>query len=267
MSKCLHPDEWLAEAKRLHVGESKRVYHGAERRPNLLVSNKQDKYTAWCFSCNKGGVHRKGLVRMVQPQQQKERPALSADPGICWNVELLTHSDYVLVLAHLQEKGMSLEYLLPLRPTFSFKDRRLVLQTPECCIGRDITGMHKAKWHTYTENVQYARARFKDFKDSTVVLTEDLYSAAKIGYWVPDVLPVACLGTRISAALMERLLTAKEVITWFDGDSAGDKARVEAARVLGLMEVPFRHISTTQDPKALSDKTIKELLNEHQTDC
>jgi hypothetical protein len=259
-SKCLHESEWLDQAKRLHVGESLRVYHGAERRPNMVVSNKQDKYTAWCFSCNKGGVKQKEMVRFVQPAQIKERPALSADPGLCWPVGATDERIQREVIKHLQSKQMSLPYLQQFDPQYSFKDQRLVLRTPECLIGRDLTGQSKAKWHTYTEDVQYARARFADFKGATVVLTEDLYSAAKIAWYCPTTLPVACLGTRISAALMTKLLQAAAVVTWFDGDEAGDTARLNAGKALSLMDIPYRQVQRAGDPKDYAGDHIQRAI-------
>lgn len=258
--KHLHSDEWLAEAKRLHVGESKRTYHGAERRPNLVIKNHADKYTAWCFSCHKGGVVRKELVRAVQPQLPKERPALSADPGVCWQVQFLQAPEFKAVVLHLQSKDMSLPYLAHLNPQYSFRDHRLVLNTPECRIGRDVTGQHKAKWHTYNDDVGYTRAAFKEFKDAHVVLTEDMYSACKVQYYMPDVLAVACLGTRISPALMTKLLTCDKVSTWFDGDSAGNEARLVAGRSLSTMDVLYSHIVSDKDPKAYTGDEIKGYL-------
>ena len=56
----LDRSEWLAEAQSLMVGASKRVYHGAETRPNLVLRNEPEGWSAYCFSCKQHGYVPKG---------------------------------------------------------------------------------------------------------------------------------------------------------------------------------------------------------------
>ena len=80
MSKHMHEEEWLDQAKRCPLGQARRVYHGAETTPALVVFNKQDAWSAYCHRCHSTGFKAKELVRIVQPQSTKQQK-LSSNPG------------------------------------------------------------------------------------------------------------------------------------------------------------------------------------------
>jgi len=262
--KSIPKEEWLDQAKRLHVGSSRRVYHGAEGKPNLLISNKHDKYTCWCFRCNKGGVRMKEQVALTKaPPVAQERAVMSSNPGPLVPVLSLPPDRLREVLVHLNEKGMSLELLAEMNPLYSQKDSRLVLTTPDVLIGRDTTGKHPAKWHTYIDATGFSRGAFREFT-GTVVLVEDMYSAVKINQACPDVLAVACLGTKVGIQLTSRLMVAQHVVLWFDSDAAGQDARAKTLRLFSLLDFRYSHITTAQDPKQLSIKQIQDELYEYR---
>ena len=61
----MHQSEWLDEAKKVPVGQHRRVYHGAERRTSLVVWNNEDSWSAYCHACGTGGkVWKKSLQRV-----------------------------------------------------------------------------------------------------------------------------------------------------------------------------------------------------------
>ena len=62
-------EEWLQDAQALPVGRSERVYHGAEHRRNMLIKNKPDGWSCWCFSCQDGGFVPKEHVRLQEPDE------------------------------------------------------------------------------------------------------------------------------------------------------------------------------------------------------
>ncbi len=44
----MHRSEWLDQCKRVPVGQTRRVVHGAEGRPNLVLYNNPDSWSAYC---------------------------------------------------------------------------------------------------------------------------------------------------------------------------------------------------------------------------
>ena len=81
-------EEWLQDAQALPVGRSERVYHGAEHRQNMLIKNKPDGWSCWCFSCQDGGFVPKEHVRLQEPDVSTD-----VRTGVC--TELYVPSDTV----------------------------------------------------------------------------------------------------------------------------------------------------------------------------
>ena len=94
------------------------------------------------------------------------------------------------------------------------------------------------------------------------VLTEDLLSAYKVRRAVPEYTAVACLGTRLSTKLLERMLGSFFVIIFFDGDAAGDKGATAVAKRLRGLGLNCKAVRPPDglDPKDLPINQIRELL-------
>lgn len=254
----LHEDEWLHLAKQCPIGQARRVYHGAETRPNLVVYNKIDAWSAFCHRCNRSGYKPKELVRYVQPQQTKQE-RLGTSPGTLVSIsDALARGAFLdphlirAVLVHWQEKGVGLPELEWAQPHWSQQDRRIVYLLPNGIIGRDLSGAHPAKWYSYQPDQRYGLGALKHMKGQKVALTEDWYSAAKISHYT-DWLGVACLGCRIAPELTLELVHANEVALCFDGDSAGDDAVLHAQRLLGLLNLRYK---IAQPPRGLDPKDL-----------
>lgn len=246
----LPTNEWLSDAKRIAVGSTNRVYHGAERRPNLVVRNLQDRYTAYCHSCKEGGVVMKDVVR-VTANEFKTTP-LSTNPGLLLRIDLESLNVPVpKIVEFLHSKDMSLFTLQAQAPMWSAKDQRIVFCTPDQVLGRDITGKSPAKWHMYRGAHNYARAKDVSLEDKVVVLTEDFFSAAKGQHYCPDYVFVALVGTVLHPDLAVELMKAKHVILCLDGDDAGWHGATSIARKLNLLGIPYelRFPPAGKDPK------------------
>lgn len=257
---ALDKSEWLADAQRLPVGRGARIHHGAERRPNMIIRNLPDRWAAYCHSCHAGDTVMKDMVKLVQPQQMpKERLAASSNPGPLVGISSSPAVFRECVL-HWQSKNMSEVLMRWANPMYSPQDRRIVYTTPDGQIGRDLTGTSNAKWHSYT-NARFMRGAFREFTDKVVVITEDLYSAARVTAYLPEeYLGVAALGTRIHIDLVLELMRCKHVLLAFDGDAAGDDGRVHAQRQLSLLGIPYSAVQVPAglDPKDLSPEQIQE---------
>jgi len=253
----LPKSEWLKEAQTLAIGMTKRFYHGAEGRPNMVVRNMPDRYTAYCHSCHEGAVHFK--------EQVKHSTTVTMDDKAAYYVYTpMTEADWKRAIILLQDKGMCFDYIKQFQLSIH-DDKRLMFHTPDQVIGRDITGHSKAKWLTYSSTAPYIRCRDVSINQMKyVVLCEDLFSAAKWDYFTPDnVLGISLCGTELgtlSATLLQNIHTV--VILSLDGDDAGDTGTVKIRRTLDMLGIP--HINNqpprNHDPKDMPEAWFKEQL-------
>lgn len=253
MSEMLPPSEWLAQAKRLPVGRSERIFHGREGRPNLVVYNSETEWSAYCHRCHKAGRVSKTHVVIGAPQDAR-RPD-PTPPRDC--VPLFRHGVYceydAPVAAFLFRKHMVPSLLPPL--SYSPSRKRIILTAGGVQLGRDITELSVTKW------MQYGRkATYFSLGNTTriAVLVEDTFSAYKVHRAAPDLGVVCCLGTHLSPAL--RLALPKAVIVMFDGDHAGYTGAAEAKRNLPLSAVSIRCAPDGLDPKDMSIACIRKHL-------
>jgi len=250
----LHPSEWLKEAKQLPVGRTKRTYHGAEKRPNLVIRNTDTGWSAYCHSCHDKGYVAKEFVKVLEVAPVV-RKASGAGFLRSLNLETDLNIPYSDISLFLHKKGMSLQYIQHLDPKWSAQDKRIVLTTKQQVLGRDITGFSPSKWWKYSGDYSYVLATDKPLQDKVVVLTEDLFSACKGQYFAPEnVVFIAVTGTRIQDELLVQLTKVKQVVMLLDGDAAGDAGTTHITRTLRLIGVPHRVVRLPNgcDPKDMS---------------
>jgi hypothetical protein len=236
------------------------VYHGAENRPNLVVTNAPDGYRAHCFKCHESDWVPKEHVKfsIIPPTVAH----YSGGPGPLVDIAQGPVKD---IVDHLHNKNMSLIYIAHLQPKWSLTYKRLMFDTEDCLIGRAVVDGTPDKWHIYEKRKGYFRARPKaKLEGANVVLTEDIYSACKVMYAVKDVEPVALLGTTLSDALLEKLMLAKHVHLVLDGDSAGLAGTLAIRKTLNLLGVPHTvHVLLDgYDPKDYPIAQLRALFGE-----
>lgn len=259
--KRLENEEWLDAAKRTPVGHTRRVVHGAEDRPNMVVRNEMGYWSAYCHRCHCGARLDKEHVKLVQPQKMaREKPGTT--PGLLRPISDLDIRTQSLILEHWQEKGVSEPVVRPLSPMWSQQDQRIVYTSSDGQIGRTLDKHHPSKWHSYLHSQGFMRASVGlGFAGRRAVITEDFYSAAKIqAYAQGDVVAVAALGTRVNAGLTVLLAQAAEVCLAFDDDDAGHEANAYVSRALALMGIKHSVFicGRGRDPKDLSPDEIEE---------
>lgn len=244
--------EWLADAKKLPVGRSNRTYHGAERRPNLVVRNEEHQWSAWCHSCGDGGSVKKEFVKVQEVVPVKK---VSGCAGFLRSIDFSKpdpNVPYSQISMFLHKKGMSLMYLMHLQPKWSEQDKRIVLTTQQQVLGRDITETSHSKWYKYSGEYFFVKAQNVPLDGKVVVITEDLFSACKGQFFAGNsVVFVSVTGTRIDNVLITELIKAKCVILMLDGDAAGDSGCTAISKTLRLVGIPCSSVRLpdNHDPK------------------
>jgi len=258
------PDaDWLSIAQRLPVHSTRRVFHGRETRPNLVVGHEPSHYWAYCQSCKEGGKVVKDHVLVTGNKAPVASTSLSLPRDM---VQVRKADTFVLgsIARFLASKHVDALYLPEL--WYSAERKRLLLQTEQGWLGRDLTGTSHQKWLTYTAGVRYLGAP----ADHTV-LVEDAFSWYKVTralQTVPSSRSLSCvclLGTelnpRLTCALSE---TATSVHFLLDGDDAGKAGARRGTRALR----PFGVQCSTRlppegcDPKDLTIAEIRKLCVE-----
>lgn len=256
-------DEWLPQAERLAVGQTRRVKHNFERDCAMTVSNKHDRYWAYCQRCKDGGVHMKEYVRLdVQPVQ---RTRLRGLPD---NVIRLIETDVAVqhrVWRFLATKGMDPSYIPLHHMWYCPTEHRLILKHNAPwgkAMGRALYENAQPKWLDYYPAAWYAPSAVLPVCPN-VVLVEDVLSAYKVQHYMPNVLVVCSHGTAVRDELLVQLLEANSVIVFYDGDQAGydgaHRVRTQL-RGVGIPNVRVVDCDAGKDPKDLHAARIIELL-------
>lgn len=263
----LHRDEWLKDAQRVPVGQSRRVYHGAERRPNLVVYNNEDSWSAYCHSCKQSGKVYKQVLQKVSAEPVSHRKYLSTDDVVSLlYIQRTQPLVYKRLISLLHEKGVSAHLLARWQPMYNLIDKRLVFRFDGVDIGRDTSGKSKAKWYVYHNDEPkkhvYLQGKTTAIGTEPVVLVEDLFSAMKVTHYT-GWSSICCLGTRITDEIVAEFVGQNRIpVLLFDGDEAGDIASATAKSRFGIRGIYFKplRIDDGLDPKDLKGQDLIKLL-------
>jgi hypothetical protein len=253
----LPKSEWLHFAQSLAVGAKASVRHGNESTCAMNVANQPDRYTAYCHRCHDGGVVMKDSVRLTVAAHKR---SYEMDPGPMWPVLVSTPNPNVpiaQIVGFLHSKGMTLD-MFTTPPMYAPQAGRLIFDTADAKMGRDITGAVNRKWQEYKRYNAYNRAKAVPFTDHKVfVFTEDYFSAVKAQFYCPsaEVLCVSLMGTKLSNDLLLQLMHAKprKVVLLLDNDKGGWDGEPTIARGLRAVEVPvITRWPSSKDPKNMN---------------
>lgn len=252
--------EWLSLAQALPVGGKRRVRHGAEHRENMVVQNRKDRWTAYCFACHEYAVKYKDCVKLTEDAPQNPSVIASKPPVFVPMNDPAT--PIAGVVKFLYRKHMSLSLLDKYKPMWEITKQRLCLHLQDVLIGRDIYGRDKTKWYNYAQACSYALIPEKNpSKSGIITLAEDVFSAIKIKHYWPEVTSIALLGTAMRNDLLEYLKeNAKFVAIMLDADRAGVEGASQIRRKLNLHGIPnFSFFPEEGDPKDQSEAWFRDL--------
>lgn len=252
--------EWLPLAQALPIGGKRRVRHGAEHRENMVVQNRKDRWTAYCFACHEYAVKYKDCVKLTGDTPQNPSVIASKPPVfVPMNDPNTPIAD---VVNFLYRKHMSLSLLDKYQPLWETTKQRLCLHLQDVLIGRDIYGRDKAKWYNYAQACSYALIPEENpSKSGIITLAEDVFSAIKIKHYWPEVTSIALLGTVMHNDLLEYIKeNAKFVAIMLDADRAGIEGASKIRRKLNLHGIPnFSFFPDEGDPKDQSEAWFRDL--------
>jgi len=256
---ALPDEEWLHLAKRAPINGSARYHHLRESRPNLVVRNLQDRYTAFCMACKQGAVHMKEHVKVTGLPP----PAKSHDLTLPHDMQYVLDADQAVrdgVLGFLAVKHMDSAYFdSPLM--FSKERMRLLVHWCDGWLGRDTTGRSPQKWLTFNGQKHLDSGE----RHSTAIVVEDPFSFFKVR-WALRGMPFtvySSLGTQVPNCLMLKLLEHNQIAFFYDGDEAGYKGAARGARAVRGMGLSGTEMCAPpdHDPKDLIVQEIQAYAN------
>lgn len=221
----MHKDEWLADAQRLQVGESRRIYHGAESRPNLVIRNEPERWSAYCFHCKESASIPKHRIERVQVFKTDSVQTLRAALAHRLPLSVLQRDIQLQIMKFLISKGMWLSLVEPYLKGAIQSENRLLFNVGTAWLGRDYTGVRQPKWLTYSEGEAYLKG------SEILFLTEDILSAIKIHH-LTGVSALALQGTVLKMKYLATCVQHKTIVLAFDSDTAGVTCTMAAKKRL-----------------------------------
>lgn len=251
----LRHEDWLDQAKRLHVGQTVRTRHRHERRPNLSIGNTRTHWWAYCQACKEGGRLDKEHV-LLGPASPVEGPTSLSLPA---DLAPVLGSDYEAAVGRfLASKGMMFPYLPKL--WYSLSHKRLCLQDDAgTWHGRDMTERAGAKW------LHYGKPALAGTPGKLTIVTEDVFSMFKVRYALdrgrgPKV--VTTMGAGIGPRAALALKDCTRIVWFYDGDAAGDDGYMQASKRMRVLVPKQLRARPPEglDPKDMQCADIRALL-------
>ena len=257
----LDTESWRKHTQQLGPGRRARVEHDCGEGRVLLVSNKDEGYSAWCFRCNDSGFipHpapslSERLAALERARNAEVRASSSValpDPAV-----LDPQSWPVQARVWLYKAGFSNDDIERHGFYYHPDTGRVVL--PVRINGELVYWQARSvdgRQPKYINPLVDKSKLYAPFGTGpAIALTEDILSAARVGRvttaW-------SLLGTTMtSGVLAQLLLDGRPVLIMLDPDSAGHKASARIAKQLTLLGVQHSVVSTPKDPKYLTKQEL-----------
>lgn len=272
MTDRLPPEDFADLAATVPLGQRRRFPHACGPGNTLLVSRGLDgARRAYCFRCDASGwtpalapsmaellaARHAAAVADAEVQRAGDvlpQPLLLADRLADWPMP---------ARLWLARAGLGAFEIARLGAGYHPPSNRVVLPVygPAGLVywqARSIDG-RQPKYLGASTGKDRAVPRWGN--DRTVVLTEDILSAYKVGLsggegW-------SCLGVKPNSALLSLLLASgKPVLVWLDPDKAGQDGAAKIRRVLNAYDIPNTNVVSTADPKLLQRSEIRATISD-----
>lgn len=261
----LEQSSWLPQASSLQIGQKKYAQHECGDGRKLVLSRDSSGYSAWCFRCNDQGwapgpklslaERLAEAARQVHHDSLARRDCSLPEPRVLLGREWPSEAALWLLKA-----GLGWPEIARLGAYYHPPTNRVVLPVldgPDAVFwqARSIDG-RLPKYLSPPVDRSTLLPRYG--AASSIILTEDLLSAFKVGI----VGEAWCLmGTYANARLIAGLLERQApVAIWLDPDAAGRKAAGKVLKQLSAYGIEVRVIRSERDPKLHTFDEIKECI-------
>jgi predicted RNA-binding Zn-ribbon protein involved in translation (DUF1610 family) len=261
---------WLEIAQNLPLGQKVRYdcpECGLDTNTNAAIVNHTVKYySLYCNACGFNPISSKGIqtlaeiARIKELNELAEKPLTKLELPDDYTQEIPQHARLWLLRAGITEsvwRRYKVGYSKSLeRVVLPVRDNKSSLIWYQC---RALLEGQKPKYiqpSRYKGDVLFRSVR-KGTGESLVIVVEDILSAIRVG---ESFQAVSILGTKLTTE-QASVLGRHTIGVWLDPDRAGVKGSRTIRRTLGLVTDVF-DIQSEVDPKHLSNKVIKELVND-----
>lgn len=258
-------EEFLPQAEQLKPGQKRRVDHLCGGGRTMVIENKEDGYSAWCFRCSaKGWVAHPQLSlaerieRLNKARSEDEAAKAIKSPPKPTSFNPQEWPEHARLW--LYKAGLSNDVIEDHGIYYTARLDRVVL--PVFSEGKLVywqaRGFDKGRAKYLNPDIDKP---FAFFGSGDVVITEDILSAIRVagaGY-----AGLCILGTSLPAEqvpMVLRYVGKGRTFVWLDPDTAGKKGRARIAKLLRLSGLDPIIIRSEQDPKFYSNAQIQEFL-------
>ena len=251
--------DWEAAAKALPYGSSRKVLHCGSSQ-SARAYNNTNGISFHCFRCGERDFKPHGVRSAVEILKAREaeralRSAVSIPDGALRLTDQEVPPAAVLwpLVTGLTPEDASETYGMRYDP----KTRRVLIPLEDGFLARSVFGERPKYIKAGAEHVE-SYSLLVDAQREPLVITEDILSTIKV--YRAGFSAMALLGTSVSATTAARVGAFSCVISWTDGDKAGDAAFVKLRKRLGLYTTDLKRIRTDADPKELHITQIQTLI-------
>lgn len=265
----LDPTTWLEQAKKLDLGQKRRIEHDCSTKQNMIISHNREGYSAHCFKCNEGGFvkhDRLSLNTLINQWRKADADLLNTKLEIPTDCTDRLSSNALLWLAR---GGIGERLRVQYNILYSVGSSRVILpvynERSDLIFyqARAVERGHSPKYLNPAVDREKVRfvTREATFND-TAIITEDILSAIRVGDR-KGYTAISILGTKASTSDLTYIQQYSRVWLWFDGDQAGINCTRKTKKQLEMLGINPIVISTPKDPKEYSTNEINNILEKH----
>ena len=257
---------WEKVAENLAVGTKTREdCEECNGRNTLVVSRNTKGSHAYCFKCDLNEHKSAEPLSLAEQQRLLElSKTVEAELDASGSVALPEDITYDIPLEGrlwLYKCGISESVWRKYKVCYSPRWQRVIIPIYHgdqliWFQARSIIPEMKPKYLQPSADKSKVLFRSLNQQGDTVVLTEDMASAIRVGKHIPT---MSILGTKLTNGQANYISKFDKVVVWLDSDKAGRDGSKKIRRSLGLLTDTF-DILTDEDPKCLTDKRIREEL-------
>lgn len=260
-----HPANVLALAEQLKLGQKRRVDHDCGDGRAMIVSRNDRGVSYWCHRCHaKGWIpDERSLAERIQAlSQAQEWDQVAADSIELPGPGKLDPQEWPDVpRLWLYKAGFSNDEIRRHGWYWNPRMQRVILPVRNMD-GKVIywqgRGFDKDRPKALNANVDRAGIVADYGAGPVTAVTEDILSAAKVGGVTHA---IALLGTVMDSRTVQLLAKqAQPVALMLDSDAAGRAGAVTIHKTLALLGLDVKQIYFGRDPKLVSRKEIRDVL-------